>query len=77
MRKLKVKDITIRREFLNTQFPDRNYTLKTVYHLVWVQTCKGWHYLNTKFINPAHAHQMMLKIKQEGKVNLDHWSTFV
>lgn len=76
MSKLKVQDITIRKEFLNTQFPDRNYTLKTVYHLVWVLTSKGWYYLNTKFINPAHAHQMLLKIQQEGKVNLKHWSTF-
>jgi hypothetical protein len=77
MAKLKVKDIKVKREFLNTQFPDRNYTLKTVYHLVWVQTSKGWYYLNTKFINPAHAAQMELKIKQVGKVDLKHWSTFL
>lgn len=77
MSKLKVKDITIKREFLNTQYPDRNYTLKTVYHLIWVETSKGWYYLNRKFINPAHAHQMMLKIQQVGKVNLNNWSTIL
>lgn len=77
MSKLKIIETKVCKEYVNTYFPDRNYALKTVYHLIWANTSKGWFYFNTKYINPDHAARLQLKMHSKGKINTTHWSTFL
>jgi len=76
MSKLKAKETKVCREYVNTYYPDRRGYLGTCYYLVWALTSKGWFYLNTKFLNPAHAAKMEAKILGS-KINTTNWSTFI
>ena len=77
MSNLKIVETKVCKEFISTYFPDRDYHLKTTYHLIWAKTSKGWYYFNTKFINPDHAARMQAKIHAKSKLNTNHWSTFL
>jgi len=77
MSRLKVLETKVVREYVNTYWPDRPGYLKTTYYLVWALTSKGWFYLNTKFLNESHAAKMQTTVHGKGKINTQHWSTFI
>lgn len=76
MSRLKAKETKVRREYVNTYYPNKRGYISVCYYLVWALTSKGWFYLNTKFLNPSHAAKMEAKILGN-KIDTANWSSIL